>query len=122
MPAAVEVVCRVLRQAGVARAFVTAGAPRVFTEAAARTGFDLVPSGAAPAVVMAAVTGVLTGAPGLVVGGAGEPVADALVYALADHAPVILLTGDSAPSGGSVPAAGDPLEGGAGLRTVVAEA
>ncbi|MCL6639955.1 MAG: hypothetical protein K6T92_01140 [Candidatus Rokubacteria bacterium] len=122
MPAAAEVVCRVLRQAGVGRAFVTAGAPRVLAEAAARTGFDLVPSGAAPAVVMAAVTGVLTGAPGLVVGGAGEPVADALVHALADRAPVILLTGDSAPSGGSVPAAGDPLEGGAGLRTVVAEA
>lgn len=123
MPAAADVLAGVLRQAGAGRAFVTAAAPAVLVDALGRAGLDLVPTDARSAVVMAAVTGVLTGAPGVVVAGAGERPADALAHAAADRAPVILLTGEG-PAERTLAARDEPLGRGAdaGPPVVVAEA
>jgi acetolactate synthase-1/2/3 large subunit len=122
MPAA-DVVARVLRQAGATRAFATGAAPEVLAAALARAGLDVVEADARSAVLMAAVTGVLTDAPGLVVAGADEPPADALAHAAADRAPLILLT-ERPPADRARPGA-DRLAGGgagAGVRTVLAGA
>lgn len=124
MPAVADVLAGVLRQAGAGRAFVTAAAPAVLVDALERAGLDLVPADGRSAVVMAAVTGVLTGAPGLVVAGAEERPADVLAHATADRAPVILLTGLGAPPAGGALAARDGSEddaAGAGRPAVVAD-
>jgi acetolactate synthase-1/2/3 large subunit len=127
MPAAADVVCRVLRQAGTGRTFVTAAAPGVLVDAVVRAGFDVVPADAGSAVLMAAVTGVLTDSPGLVVAGPDErDAAAALAHAVADRAPLIVLTGGGRACAGGV-RSGESTSGGEDdaerpdIRTVAVE-
>lgn len=118
MPAAAEVVCRVLRQAGARWAFATPAAPEVLVGGATRAGLDPVRVDATGAVVMAAATAVLTGRPGVVVAGVDlDEAAAALGHAVADRAPVILLS----EPGPLLAAMGPGAPTGPTIRTVPAE-
>ncbi len=95
MPRVADVLVDGIARAGAMRAFITPDAPRALAEAAARRGLGLVDApDAAGACVLAAVTGELTDAPGVVIGvlddiGALSP---GLTLAARDRAPLILLT------------------------------
>jgi len=95
MPRVADVLADGLSRAGAPRAFVAPGAPPLLVEAVARRGLATIetPDGAA-ACVLAAVTGELTEAPGVVIAplGGAAALSPGLALAARDHAPLILLT------------------------------
>ena len=95
MPRVADVLADGIARAGAMRAFITPGAPRALAEAAERRGLVIVqaPDGAA-ACVLAAVTGELTDAPGVVLGALDDvgALSPGLTLAARDRAPLILLT------------------------------
>lgn len=95
MPRVADILADGLSRAGTARAFVAPGASSVLVDAVARRGLATLetPDGAA-ACVLAAVTGEVTDAPGVVLAGLDDAAAlsPGLSLALRDRAPVILLT------------------------------
>ena len=84
-----------LARARATRVFVAAGAPRPLVEAAEGRGLSpIVVPGVSAACVLAAVTGELTDAPGVVFGALDDPgaISPGLTLAARDRAPLILLT------------------------------
>jgi len=82
-------------RAGAVRVFVAPGAPRVLVEAAARRSLAVIDApDASAACVLAAVTGELTDAPGVVIGALDDlgALSPGLALAARDRAPLILLT------------------------------
>lgn len=93
-----------LKRAGAARLFAVEGAPSCaeVLDAARAGDLPVVLAGSGQgAVVMAAVTGELTGAPGVALADADGDVRDAAAAAFVDRSPLIIMTG-SLPSQNSV--------------------